>query len=554
MSQEHVTKILIDLGLTQKDSEVYIFLAKKGSMKARDILKALGMNKVQLYRSLKNLQNKGMVESTLEFPARFTAVSFEKVLDLFIKAKKDEAQNIEKNRNAMLSHWRSFDIAETAAPSDRFMVIEGRSYIYAKIFQMVKETKKEFLAITSSLGIVRADKADIIKTFVKLKIPFRILTNVSLQNVETIKRVLKEIIISTQNCAGRHIDLDAKFFPRFMIRDEEEIIFFITPKEDMSITSQEDTGLWTNNKALIHAFKVFFEELWRNATDIQKKIVEIETGQLATETYVIKDAETAYERYKEIVGLAKEEIMSMTSPKGLIRSLDWPLKEWHEIGVSIRIMAPITSENLKAAQELSKYCQIRHVPTSYIRTTIIDGKHLFLFKMPPPDQENLKPMTYFDNVFYTNDSEYVHRMKDMLNDIWNSSKDISAVKLESVTRAPAPTISPSDSVSTIVETMAKKDVGAVIIVQDERPLGIITEKDILNRVINAQKDPNKTYAKDIMTTPLITVDVDKTIREALDIMHNNHIRRLAVVRGENLAGLVTERRALEAFRNKNFKV
>ena len=174
--------------------------------------------------------------------------------------------------------------------------------------------------------------------------------------------------------------------------------------------------------------------------------------------------------------------------------------------------------------------------------------------MPPPDQENLKPMTYFDNVFYTNDSEYVHRMKDMLNDIWNSSKDISAVKLESVTRAPAPTISPSDSVSTIVETMAKKDVGAVIIVQDERPLGIITEKDILNRVINAQKDPNKTYAKDIMTTPLITVDIDKTIREALDIMHNNHIRRLAVVRGENLAGLVTERRALEAFRNKNFKV
>ncbi|MCJ7763350.1 helix-turn-helix domain-containing protein [Candidatus Bathyarchaeota archaeon] len=133
MSQEPFVKTLVDLGLTNMDAQVYLFLAKKGPKKGRDIFNALKMNRQQLYRSLKSMQNKGIVSSTFERPARFSAVPFEKVLDMFIKAKMEETQRIQQNKAEILSNWQSVELGETVDTSARFMVIQGRNYIYAKI-------------------------------------------------------------------------------------------------------------------------------------------------------------------------------------------------------------------------------------------------------------------------------------------------------------------------------------------------------------------------------------------------------------------------------------
>lgn len=100
-------KTLVRLGLTKTNAQVYVFLAQAGPQKARDIASALRMYKRQLYRSLKKLQYKGIVSATLERPAQFSAVSFEKVLDIFAKAKVEEAQRIEQNKEEILSKWQS---------------------------------------------------------------------------------------------------------------------------------------------------------------------------------------------------------------------------------------------------------------------------------------------------------------------------------------------------------------------------------------------------------------------------------------------------------------
>ena len=79
MSEERVLKTLAGLGFSEVDAQVYVFLSKKGLQKGRDISRALKMGKQQLYPCLKNLQSKGIVSVTLEHPARFNAVPFEKV-------------------------------------------------------------------------------------------------------------------------------------------------------------------------------------------------------------------------------------------------------------------------------------------------------------------------------------------------------------------------------------------------------------------------------------------------------------------------------------------
>jgi sugar-specific transcriptional regulator TrmB len=102
-----MVKTLESLGLKRLDAEVYVYLAQNYPQKARDIAEELETYKRQLYRSLKNLQLKGMVSASQERPARFSAVAFDKVLDQFIEADREEAQRVEENKEQILSMWRS---------------------------------------------------------------------------------------------------------------------------------------------------------------------------------------------------------------------------------------------------------------------------------------------------------------------------------------------------------------------------------------------------------------------------------------------------------------
>jgi len=90
----------------QADAEVYVLLTKNDSQKARDIVEALKTSKRQVYRILRKLQRKGMINVSQERPARFSAVSFDKVLDQFIKANREDVKRIEENKEKILSIWR----------------------------------------------------------------------------------------------------------------------------------------------------------------------------------------------------------------------------------------------------------------------------------------------------------------------------------------------------------------------------------------------------------------------------------------------------------------
>ena len=501
MGQEKILKTLLSLGLKQLEAEGYIFLAKRGPIKAKDAAKALKISKQRLYPIIKNLQGKGIVNATLEHPARFSAIPFEKMLDHFVKAKMEEAQRIQQNKDEILSDWHSIAIEETDETPARFTVIKGRNYIYSKIRQMIQETKNQLSTVTTIKGLARADHFGLFETAydhpLKSKIKLRFLTELSEQNVNAMKALLKRIPKGGFKFEGRTPDLGLRLLTQMVIRDEEEAIFFINPGSDNVTVERDDVCLWTNCKSIVNAFICVFEDFWRNSTDIEKKIAEIETGKPIPRTYVISDAETARKKYHEAMCSAKQKITMMTSSKGLVAC--WkgihPVRERAERGVSVRILAPIISENMEAAQQLLKFCEVRHVAICYLGTTIIDGKHLFQLKTPPPDQEKPETTAHFENTFYSTDLEYVEKAERMLNDIWKKAQSPSATTLEVITKTNVSTLAPF-SERTLNITVKK--ISGLRIVDEETPLEELTEKSILNMIINATKFPAPTSPKGII--------------------------------------------------------
>ena len=112
MSKDWMLKTLEGLGLKHLDAEVYVYLAQNCPRKVRDLAEALEKYKRQLYRSLRKLQRKGMVTSSQDHPALFSAVSFDKILDQFIKTNREEAQRIEEDKEQILVMWRSKILGE----------------------------------------------------------------------------------------------------------------------------------------------------------------------------------------------------------------------------------------------------------------------------------------------------------------------------------------------------------------------------------------------------------------------------------------------------------
>ena len=125
-------------------------------------------------------------------------------------------------------------------------------------------------------------------------------------------------------------------------------------------------------------------------------------------------------------------------------------------------------------------------------------------------------------------------------------KKASRVVVGSITRDPVSAVLQSTHVSDVAKIMVEKNVGSVVVTRDYEPLGIITERDIIERIVLTNKNVNEIAAQEIMTAPLLTIDSNRTVEEALAIMHNNHLRRLVVVNGNKLVGIVTERRLLLA--------
>jgi CBS domain-containing protein len=105
--------------------------------------------------------------------------------------------------------------------------------------------------------------------------------------------------------------------------------------------------------------------------------------------------------------------------------------------------------------------------------------------------------------------------------------------------------SPETLVSKAAKLMAAKNVGAVLVVEDDCLVGIFSERDIAFRVVARGLDPQATRLADVMTRAPHTVDPDKPFGYALLVMQENGFRHLPVVQHGKLVGIVSSRNAMD---------
>jgi CBS domain-containing protein/sugar-specific transcriptional regulator TrmB len=427
----------------------------------------------------------------------------------------------------------------------KFSVISGKKKIHAKMLNMIGEAEKAVYFLTTSIGVIQEDLDGIFDALLENShkhkdFKFKIIADISKDNLEIMASLDKRISAENTDIECRHLNLNSRFFPRFLIKDEEDAILYATSENEVSVLHIEDEGLWINDKMFVSILKAFFVQMWQTSVEAYERIDELKTGVPLGETLVIKDAKEARQKMDQLLDAATEDVVLITSSQSLNSIVENdPFAKHRKQGLKYRIMAPIDLDNLDAAKKLLAHYEVKHVPINYMTMMLIDDKNLFMFKTPPLS-DLADESFYLAETFYTNDPRTSEHVSEMLNDTWKRGTDIAEITSQAGMKLPTVNISLNEKVSNLVKAVLQSNVNSVLITDKGHPIGIINDRDLLKEIFENKKDPEKALVKDVNYTPLVTMEAGKSMTDALKIMREKGTKRIAVVKNGQLMGMLTQ--------------
>jgi CBS domain-containing protein len=122
---------------------------------------------------------------------------------------------------------------------------------------------------------------------------------------------------------------------------------------------------------------------------------------------------------------------------------------------------------------------------------------------------------------------------------------VKIIKIEEWMSKPVISVKKDMTIKEIIKLMDQHNIGAIPVCEDGKPTGIITERDILRRVLAKELNIDQMKATDIMTKNPVTIPYNSTILEVTRLMSENNFRRLLVVKNDKLIGIVTAKDVIE---------
>lgn len=261
--EEKIIERLTDFGLAREEASAYVFLLRAGPCPARILANKLGGNRMKAYRTLKSLQERGLVEVTLGRPVKFVATPLDSALGNLIEAYRSKLSGMEESKKEILDYWSRLPTAETSVGEPRFRILQGRQQVYDLLLKMFDRAKSEVRILTTRNDLYRLSFAGIdgkLKTLSERGIKPKILTQLDAQGIEAVSSYagFSEI---------RHTSLPAIL--RLVTVDERESLTTFVMDDSMSMTTDEDSGLWTDAPNYVKAMNASFWALWNNSVPIQ---------------------------------------------------------------------------------------------------------------------------------------------------------------------------------------------------------------------------------------------------------------------------------------------
>ena len=211
---------------------------------------------MRVYRTLRELQARGLVDVTVGRPVEFVALPLEGALNDLIRKREEDTARLHKIEIDVLDAFNHLQKVEMPADKPRYRIVQGRQQVYDLLLKMSERPKNEVRLLTTANDLIRLGFSELdvkLQALRKNGLSVRIITQISPSNLQSIKEYLGFTEM-------RHTLLSAN--SRLFIVDDVEAMTTFTMEDSMSMTTQDDVGVWTNASNYVKTMTAFFDRSW----------------------------------------------------------------------------------------------------------------------------------------------------------------------------------------------------------------------------------------------------------------------------------------------------
>lgn len=415
MSLNRLHERLAEYGFTKEEAETYVFLAAMGPNSASTVARRFNYNRMKTYRLLKNLEEDGLVHSIVGRPVRYVVAPIEEIVNNRIEEASKRLSDLKKSQSTTIEEIRKLESTERhEAEEPRFRMYQGRQRVYELLASMCDRADSELRLITTPQDLLRLSLWGFDERFSDLTgagKSVRILTSVNEAYLHEIEELSKRIDV-------RHMEIDTPI--RFALIDEEETLSSVAMDDSMSMTTQNDTGLWTNSQSFVSTMKTFYDALWNMAPEASTVINTILTGERPYEFRTIRSFEEYREKFREML---ERSVQSVDIIVKSVQDLPSPVPS-NESGKRVRVLTGIAVSDSAELSNMMRYSEVKDPgATTDLSLLIVDGEETLL----ATSGKNLKGQAIWSNL-----DSYVDTMKVVFEGYWRRGKPAQDVYREVV--------------------------------------------------------------------------------------------------------------------------
>jgi sugar-specific transcriptional regulator TrmB len=266
--QQALVEKLQAFGLSSKEGHLYVILLKYGPKTTGELAKLLHSYRVDIYRLLEMLTEKGMVEESVEKPTKYAAVAAEAALTEAMMQHAHELRWMEENRDQVLKLTQEYLSSETRGDElYTFKVIKGRSNTLAITEQLVSTAEARITFISSLTGLTILSTSGILEhciNAVDRGVRVKFITEVLSKNVSSVREALAGGI------EVRHYDDYSGM--RYLVSDTRESLTTITFDALRHGKDATDTAFWTNSPEYAQYLEASFALLWGGGVEATQRV------------------------------------------------------------------------------------------------------------------------------------------------------------------------------------------------------------------------------------------------------------------------------------------
>ncbi|MHB1907990.1 MAG: TrmB family transcriptional regulator [Nitrososphaerales archaeon] len=258
------------LALTKLESRIYLHLLVNGASKASEISRVLDVNRIDIYRCLKSLRERGAVELIISRPLVFSAVEPSALRDVLVTEKEQELKSFKAHADKVegkLERLPRYNKSSSVDPSNSRKLLRGMSTeqftiktgprVTEKWQRMAENAQSEVLIILSRIGLMTHSREGFSDIYTKIKkkgVSVKMITDVSPENLEQAKEFSKISKIKVMHSVNDTL--------RYVVVDSSEAMISMG---SFSNNQRDFAAILTTKPVLVKALRQDFEDRWRRA-------------------------------------------------------------------------------------------------------------------------------------------------------------------------------------------------------------------------------------------------------------------------------------------------